>query len=246
MDTKKMLPYLGVVLLALLIFALVGFTSPGYEKCIQHHKATDTAARCFFDALHESHGVITALATIVIGVFTLTLWRATSKLGTLAENQDRYFRISERAYLFCGGVQGVPKEDPQPLHQMLRPRADYYDPPWRMGIFNWGRTPAFVTKVQWGVCPESEFPKDMLVSNIIKEKRLSVRAPVNIQEAFPPTTGRGQQYRHVEPGREVGTVFFGRVDYRDIFGEPHHSTFSLLHREHHTDSIGESYSKDWS
>ena len=122
--------------------------------------------------------------------------------------------------------------------------ASDYEPPWRMVINNWGKTPGCVTSIEWGYCPDGAFSRDISVSRLIDDKTLPVKM-VDVQEMFAPT-GRPIPYRHVQPpqGRVVGHVFFGRIRYRDVFGDPHHSTFALLHREEYTDSIGRSFADD--
>ena len=46
------------------------------------------------DIIHARHDDIIALATVVVAIFTFTLWRATDRLWRSAENQLREFQVS--------------------------------------------------------------------------------------------------------------------------------------------------------
>ena len=252
--------------IAFLLFVGVIFTSPSFDKCVEERQTKQNqqttkehslvaGRKCFFVAFHESHGILTALVTFVIAWLTVTMARANEQMATtndkltkIAGEQEKSARIHERAYIVCGGVYGVENPEHATPEKRARPKASYYGPPWRMAIYNFGRTPGYITKIEWGTCKESEFPDGVLVSTIVKKKLLQTKAPKYVQEVIPPVAEvyKPLEYRHVEPEREIGTVFFGRIDYDDVFGDSHHSTFALKHGAEHTDTLGESYAKDWS
>jgi hypothetical protein len=181
-----------------------------------------------------------AAFTAGLMVFTFRLWKHTTEL---MKKTDDTTKVHERAYVVCGGVFGSPKYKDRPY---INDAADY-GPPWRMQIHNFGRTPGFITKVEWGVCPVTQFPLDVPVSKIIKRGLLRdrMKPAVEIQEVFAPMGQTSIPYRHVTTDRVSGEVFFGRITYTDIFDDEHFSTFALLHDEHHTTPIGRSFSDDW-
>lgn len=200
--------------------------------------------------------VVTALATVAIGVYTYVLADGTKALALLAQKQEEAIRTHERAYILCGGPFGKPKWSIAKLifgGSNLFPKARDFTGPWRLVIHNHGRTPAFVTKIKWGLCRYGEFRQDIPVSEIVEHPDIWLpvdrifESPKNVDEAFPPSVDPFVT-RHVEFPRErhhfVGWVFFGRVDYNDVFGKPHHSTFKMLILDDHSDPLPGCHSQD--
>ena len=89
-------------MLVLAAFALIGTLSPSYQKCASDHESNygqnkqanlhETIVSgvrvpvfllCEGSFIDENNGTLTALATIAIAAFTLTLWRATTEQGRL-------------------------------------------------------------------------------------------------------------------------------------------------------------------
>ena len=103
--------------------------------------------------------------------------------------------------------------------------------------------------MEWGRCPDGEFPRKIKVSDIIDKKLLPNRMQPTVEginEICLPDPNP-QQYRHIElDERIVGEVIFGRISYRDIFRKDHHSTFAILMQPEHTDTITMSFADDWS
>lgn len=256
-------------------FVVVIFLSPPCRECLdqqhekyqqqstsEHPSSVPALARvqCFMDAIYESGEILTALASVFLAIFTARLFWATDKLASItadlhgmAKQEEQTARTHERAYIVCGGLFGVPKNTVvfltanEPIKNYY-PDAANYGAPWRMQIHNFGRTPGFIKKVTWTTCPKVEFPENVSVTRTLKDWAHKGR-PVNmvsVQEVFAPLGKEAVGYRHVSPDRVVGEVFFGRIDYEDVFGVPHHSTFALLHDEHHSTPIGKSFSDDWS
>jgi len=168
------------------------------------------------------------------------------------QNVDETARRTERAYVFGGGPFGPTK--PRWVEALkngtVYREAKHFKDPRRMTIYNYGRTAAFITRVEYGFC--DELPEGMRVSKAMDSGALKyciVPSPSNV---FPPA-GTGEAayflYRHVEFDRSdyEGKIFFGRIWYRDIFKCEHFSTFSLrLTKDGHSDPVGVSYSDDWS
>ena len=191
--------------------------------------------------------MITAIATAILAFitgclayFTYWLWRSTKDL---VESSEAMAKTQERAYIVCGGLFGKPK---LPTPKFINDAADF-ESPWRMQVHNHGKTPGIITKVEWGVCPEAEFRREILVSQIIERQLLPSRMEptIDIQEVYAPMGGIHIAFRHIHPERKVGDVFFGKISYDDVFGDPHWSSFAMLHDEHHTTPIGRSFSDDF-
>jgi len=233
-------------------------TNPAVVKV--EHPENDEATRIAREDLKaQNRQADWAFWLVIIGVFTggaltyqLVLLRGQVKT---AEFQTNALMSGERAYIICGGLYG--REKPRLLAKIFshnppkgREKASSYQGPWRLQISNYGRSMGVITKIEWGICPEAEFDrvKHLLVSEILNRQELQrwMKKPCEIKEPFPAMEGTsGIPYRHVECERDVGTVFFGRITYTDIFRKEHYSTFSLLHKVEHSDSIGRSYAEDW-
>ncbi len=181
---------------------------------------------------------------VVVGWFTM-------------RNVDETTKRTERAYIVCGGPFGRVKKNTgfrrvfdrmfqEPQRPGLRTfhKANDFTEPWRMALHNFGRTPAFISEVIWGLSPKADFEfwSKTKVEEIIQDCRL---LPDNTEwgesradEAIPPDIA-GIPYRHVEFEKDrsayIDWVFFGRVIYRDIFGEAHSSYFKLLLTKEHSD-----------
>jgi hypothetical protein len=210
----------------------------------------------FFDAV-----VVTAIATVILAIFTARLWWSTDKLQSItsdlhemAQTQERTFRKQERAYLVGGGPYGAPRFElnPRQVHQAKHfPVSGHFTDRKRMTIQNYGKTPAFVTSIEWGFSKETRLFERVRVSVILEVDDLrewfEVRKVEHPHDVYT-TTGRGTvSTRHVEFSRKErdGQIFFGRIRYKDVFKEEHYSTFALLLGPDHSDSVGRSYADDW-
>ena len=162
---------------------------------------------------------------------------------------DDNVRRTERAYIFGGGPYGPRKPKGSVFPRFLKGDPDpmFNDPanfgePKCMTVQNYGKTNGFITRVQWALCPIDEFPrgKDKLVSKIIEEwtsrppSFLRPNSKIEDVEAVeymvqPTINPPWAPYRLVTFRRSdyVDHVFFARIDYRDVFGQNHYSTFKV-------------------
>jgi len=119
-----------------------------------------------------------------------------------------------------------------------------------MMVHNFGRTPGFITHVRWGKCGRDEFDRKIAtasLSDLLKAGALKIIEEKTIEAVTNPTVNyQPATYRHVEMGREEGPVYYGRIDYQDVFRDKHHSTFAVIHTKNATDSIGAFMVTDWS
>lgn len=182
--------------------------------------------------------------TTVLAVFTGYLWNATRHLVNTSERTTK--KQLERAYIYGGGPYGKPREAiALAAKEHGFPKASMYADPRRMTIHNYGKTIGYVTKVEWGLCDPSRFPPELTVSQAIDSGKI-IPCIVKYPGVFPPSGTEVMLYRHVEFNRQdnLGKVFFGRIWYKDIWDEVHHSAFALLLNYNFSDPYGQSYSED--
>lgn len=186
--------------------------------------------------------VVLVAATSGLMCYTAKLWDATR---TLLARADLTARFHERAYIVGGGPTGFSPEGPPKM--MFNNAGEMIFTERAMTIENWGRTPGFVTSIQWGICRKDELPPNMSISEIIHRNTLPIRRVEFAEQIYPPTSGVLLVRHVVIPTDEnIGKVFFGRIDYKDVFRERHHSTFKLLMNNGPSDPLQGSYSEDWS
>ncbi len=219
----------------------------GNKECATYH--ITLVALWHFGRLLEDHaGAITAIATVLIGYFTYTLYQATDQLKTLAKQQEKSTRIHERAYLFGGGP--TRRQEPRQLVSKDWIFVDV-DPPdvVCMTISNWGRSTGFIKKVQWGLCPKDKFREDISVGKLIRGDLLPSETVQTVvkDDIYPPTGKDSIAYRHVsfKMTENIGKIFFGKLFFEDIFGDPHHSTFKLEIVTKGSEPLEGCYSDDW-
>lgn len=168
-----------------------------------------------------------------VALFTGLLTLVTFLLVRNGVKQEKMARMHERAYITGGGPTNI------------EPDANGNDR--MMVIHNSGRTPGFVTHVKYGFCPPERFPKAS-ISKIISKNMLPdiVRTVENADNIFPPTTEH-RRYRHVRYNArtEEGKIFFGKIWFKDVFGDKHYSTFKLLLNNGGSHPLPGGYSEDW-
>jgi hypothetical protein len=167
---------------------------------------------CSGRVANQNGSGITALFTVVLAVSTSLLWWETRKNSDAVLRQGAIIKLQQRAFVSGGGP-------------MSRSKGDIDDV--CMTIENYGHTPAFIKRIEWGLCPEADFPVDEKVSDLIDRKQVRVE-PLDREDVLPPDAGtrpyRKARFRFSE---HRGEIFFGRYIYEDVFGDPHHSTFKL-------------------
>jgi len=156
------------------------------------------------------------LVTAILAQYTKKLWRSTADL---VEKTEKTTKLHERAYVFGGGPFGQPDG------------AGGVLPDWFMTIQNWGRTVAFVKKVRWGLYDADKFPESVSVSKLVEGSYLpaGIVQTVVKDDIYPPTGATSLPYFWVAIKHEenIGRIFFGKIDYEDVFREAHYSTFKL-------------------
>jgi len=203
--------------------------------------------------------------------FRLTDWALVTFTYMLAivgwftlKSADDNTKRKERAYIACAGLWGIPNDAVQNqwLNEWLyrhRAQASMFHGPWRMAIHNRGQTAGFTTKVEWGMCPDQEYPRNchgkyVRVSKILNNRRYAgfrrqfMMGFTEIQDILVPQD-EVLHYRHcqvTDEERKPGHIFFGRIKYKDVFGDPHYSTFALRITDNgnHTDGVADAYSDD--
>jgi len=126
---------------------------------------------------------------------------------------DETTRRSERAYIIGGGPYGLPKTHYRPGEQWKHwAEATHFKEPRRMTIQNYGKTPGFITSVEYGLCPRDKWPKGMSVSEAMRldsfrDEFVGPPCP-HTQEPIQPNT-EWLPYRHVEFRRDenIGNIF---------------------------------------
>jgi hypothetical protein len=183
-------------------------------------------------------------ATAILACATVVLVVATVGLIFIGRRQERMARTHERAYVLWGGLYCTPKRTGKQRESVSHDAADY-EAPWRMQVHNFGRTPGFITRVRWGKCKKSEFETKTAtetLSGLIKNGKLRIMEDKQIEAVVSPTANYlPATYRHVD----MGPVFYGIINYRDVFKDAHYSTFAVINTEHATDAVGSFMATDW-
>ena len=203
----------------------------------------DRQSVCTVEFLDRHNGLVVALGTLIVAWFTGTLWLA-------SVNQERMSRTHERAYILWGGLYGTQIEGFDYTIPAFQRDAINYLEPWTMQVHNFGRTPGFITKVWWGICTsEEEFATRTAGKSIslsIRDGTLETEL-ISLELVVSPTSNeRPWPYRYLQPTRIPGEVLYGRIDYDDVFGVPHHSTWAVVFTNHVTNAIGNFMATDWS
>ncbi len=149
--------------------------------------------------IEENDKIIVALSGAAVAAFTGTLWWSTKRLWKVTKEAAEHIPRTERAYVFGGpgiGPQG-------------RPNGKVV-----IGITmaNYGKTPAFLKKISWGVCPETEWPKT------------TYDRVVKIEDVlFPEMKQPMDTNIRCEMTGDQSLICYGRFDYTDVFGNKLHS-----------------------
>jgi hypothetical protein len=162
--------------------------------------------------LSDSGPAITAVATVVIGYFTATIWY-------IARRQLRHHREVERAYVSGGGarqlnqrisdanppdagVNDVPVQQPDGKFIIVSPTDQF-----EIHINNHGKTPAHLYRIQYGFCDARNVPEEPIYE---------------VTRKWFDNFGPGTQSRRITSiqirNQWPNTAIFGRFFHRDIWG----------------------------
>jgi hypothetical protein len=172
-------------------------------------------------ALTVIAAAMTAVATVVIGLFTYYLWKSTNGLTVLATEQEKMTRTIERAYVKMSHLlPGVTFEQDGLICRVKV----------QMRIKNYGRTPARVTDIllrslwrpqgeplpktpDYQQSGENEAPKMFLVTG---------------EEVFTPKETESIEFTAADVKNGVKQLWlYGCVDYIDQFGQRHRAGYAM-------------------
>lgn len=180
------------------------------------------AALAWFEAFGqflENHaGAITATATVFIGYFTFTLYRATNQLKAIGEQQAEALMNLERPWLFMEAVR-VERLEGAPIQPAI-PNNWYISFRWR----NVGRAPAVIEDCVIKIEPTDSLPD---VPDYGNGSQLTCPATVAKDVEFETSqVGPGDEKR-VRNGEVVNLTAYGRLTYRELGGVLHHTGFAM-------------------
>ncbi len=224
-------------LFVLAALALIGTLSPSYQKCTAghdgHHSQNEqsdldkTIASSLYVPLFlvcegafvdENNGTLTALATIAIAGFTLTLWRATTKQAELTRDT---IALGNREFVATHRPKLILREAFSPITDPLESRITI-----TYTIANVGASDCWMTEAHIGLelireiaypmfvmPPDMSFPNNVpFIGRIVagEHRRLTFVDPVQVWD---------QDHRHRwDAQQEAGLHFVGRITYIDTPG----------------------------
>jgi hypothetical protein len=197
-------------------------------------------AACTGEFTQKYNGAIVAIATVMLGVFTFTLWRATHGMRQVAEMQSRdllrstkatekHADIAERSlvalnrpFLMVGRLDNEPIRSFTPFGDHpgtinLKFTVDYT-------LRNYGRSLATIHNIWYKIEPIASLPEvppygaDLRTALYGKERIVRSVLARNWDQKYQiiaPTTDRPQSMK-IESG-ELFYFFYGFVRYSDIF-----------------------------
>lgn len=164
-------------------------------------------------------GAITAIATVVIALFTFFLYRVSAKLTNISERQSKAVSDLERPWLFIEKIR-VERREGAPINPKLANNW-FISFVWR----NVGRTPAVVEECIYKIEPTDSLSEEPDYSG---GSRLG---------GFPSTVARDIEFetRRVGPGEEkrvingdaIELTVYGKLTYKKLNGEIHHTGFAI-------------------
>lgn len=191
-----------------------------YSKAGQKYCSAYELFVPFIEWIVEKHGPVTALATLLIGIFTGTLWNATRKLHQISARQVSHFESAERAFVFLRKYTLTAQ-----LDHAGKIREWQITPVFE----NSGNTPTrrLVSRINLAIS-DGEGPEEMnfrdgwkeeepqeYVTYLIAPKTQSLSLPFQIHIVDIDAVKRGEKRMFI----------YGWVDYDDVFpGTPRHRT----------------------
>jgi hypothetical protein len=201
--------------LALLVIGVSLIIIPPYKQYCEYSYSNQYYCSAYeivaasLDFIERFNGAFTFLATAIIAWFTRTIW-------SINKEQLRHSRRIERAYV-SGGL-AVKYETVKTRTIGIKRQGEHYEEITRPEAFivtidNHGKTPAFISDIAVEACHENDLPevphyKQQLVD-------------INIS---PETVGL-HTLLSLDINQTNGWIVYGRVFYRDIFGDQHSAGF---------------------
>jgi hypothetical protein len=215
----------GAVLV--LAVAVIGYgisRSSSFQTCQAHHQQyaayqehqegplafkwvwrnAKVLVRCAADFTDANHGPLTALGTILLAIFTTTLWWATRTLV-------RHSPQIERAYISAGGARQFKYVETSPgSRQFNLIDSELFE----FHVNNYGKTQGKIYLIGWQFCEEGAIPPN---------------DPVYTTEYFDSRINPGTSSLRLKdipiPKNLKAPVIYGRVYYETIFGRRFSSGF---------------------
>jgi len=179
-------------------------------------KAYATCLGSFFDA-HD--GAITALATVLLAIFTVNLAVATSRLKDISARQVKMASETERPWLFIERVKVMRRPDA---------RTDPVDPNSWMVSFLWrniGRSPALIEECIFNIAPKADLPD---IPNYEGAQKLGCQSSIAVggQLETKPEVGPGPVLR-TKDGKAIELTIYGKLTYKELNSSLHHTGFAI-------------------
>jgi len=185
---------------------------------------------CAVQMLYVYRDALTAIATLFIALFTLTLWRSTHKLweesktagitanttANAAMKSVNAMIASERAYIFVEFI----------LDEVLRSSPSGFPNIFRIKLWNNGKTPAEIVMIRAYAVIRLGVPEAIIeIDGRDRELPPGLGIAKDCSFEVPVTC----TMTHTELGEierwEKKLYCVGRISYRDIFGNPHDTGF---------------------
>lgn len=247
--TRTFLGFAWIALLVALVTWLATF-SPSYQKCVTDYADSarsneakkshpETAggisirslvfARCEGIFLDENSVLLTAIATLAIAGFTLTLKQSTDRLWQASEDQHA---VSNRAFVFIDGftteittAADAPTLVLQNVPERYRDRPSLYltrfavQPRWKNG----GTTPTRRMRIQvnWGQFPPLPLPPEYGYEFLSIPFFIGPKAVEGSGFIEMPRARALIDYGAFRDGEPSMILIWGRADYEDVFDKPH-------------------------
>ena len=160
--------------------------------------------------LDKIDGVITALATFAIALFTLTLWRSTEKMWGTTQKALQHAELTAerqlRAYVHVAAASASP----------VGTLINYY-----LEVKNFGQTPAYEVKLSF-VIKLADLPEkaaDLLPPDTPNISQAVLPPQVSIHDNFTPTQQLTPNQMSKIQSENAAIFVAGQITYRDIFGK---------------------------
>jgi hypothetical protein len=232
MITKERVKTAIFIVLWLSFFGVIVGTSPSFQACVgehYHHEAGDSlqkGAACFIvmskgfapclgEFVHKNAEAIIALFTIILGIATWLLWRATDRL---VRGADKNAERQLRAYVLVHHAE------------MIERILDEQQSAASVTFKNYGQTPARHATVwlETRICDLPLVDTDFAFEGAKKRTPKCTIGPsgeIAKNAKMPKLPGGTEQA--ILPEKQT-LAMFGRIDYVDAFDEPRWTDFRLI------------------